>query len=163
MKRYSLRYVSGHSKKDLLDRNIKQVMENETDIRKFKSFCTKEYSTENILFIEKVDEFRKMKRHGSIEMNKIIEKYREIVDEFIKEESKSQLNINIETRDFFMGKLNSKKISHDIFDSLYKEIYITLENDLFNRYKKKIELELRGKKNNSIRNLIIELRNYFNL
>ena len=167
MKRYSLRYVPGHSMKDLLDKNIKQVMENETDIKKFKSFCIKEYSSENILFIEKVDDYKKMKEHFNSQnpedIKKIIEKYTEIVNEFIKEDSESQLNINKETRDFFIEKLNSKKISRNIFDSLYKDIYITLDNDLFDRYKKKIELELKDKKNKSVIDLFKDLRGYFNI
>eukprot|EP01080_Neovahlkampfia_damariscottae_P009845 gene9845-2168_t len=116
---------------DSLQNTITNLMGNSKVKRKFKKFCEKEWSLENLLLFDEIEKFSKIKNK-----RKKVSKMKEIYTMFFSEQSNLEVNIDFKTR----GKLDEtmKNLSVDtnidaVFEETLNEIKRNLR-DTMNRF-----------------------------
>jgi len=112
-------------------KNLNDVLENKEFYEKFRHFCVKALSIENLLFYERVEQFRKSQ-------NKIKEA-NYIIKNFILEDSQFQINLDYN----FVQKIiiDIEKAHFETIFEAEKIILSQLNEDIFPRFIKSKETQ----------------------
>ncbi|KAJ3445407.1 double hit isoform b [Anaeramoeba flamelloides] len=95
----------------------------------FMNFLKSQYNEENLLFYNEVINFKQLENN-----EELTEKAEEIFNNFIKTDSKMQININGMTRGNIQTRMESNNISSDLFNEAQNQIYLLMLNDPYTRF-----------------------------
>ena len=101
-------------------------------IREFKAFLAKEFSVENILFWEKVEEFKKTFNSNSTRDREAMANI--ILDEYIAEYATSPINVDYKSIKVLREDIRNKKISYEMFDKVQNLLYHLMATDSYRRF-----------------------------
>ena len=110
----------------LFNENLRKSIE---EMRKsFEKMMENEFCDNNLNFLIEVIQFTKMEQFD------LIDKYKQIIEKYIFQDSEDAINISSKIRDGLIEKYNEKLIDRFIFNDAYQEIYTSIYLDNFNRY-----------------------------
>jgi hypothetical protein len=110
---------------------LNQILTDEKIKDLFTKHCKKEENIENLLFLEKLEKFKILEEKEEKEKESV----KEIINDFLTQDSKNELNINVELKNEIIQKYENNDINKDIFKNLEKEIIFNM-NDSFLRFQK---------------------------
>jgi CHASE1-domain containing sensor protein len=93
-----------------------------------KDFCTKNKTVENVLFLEKVREYRKANFSDRVEMKQ------HIFDQFVKHDASLQLNLANEVIVEETIKIKKSMADVDVFKTVEECVFKILANDIYPRF-----------------------------
>jgi len=93
-----------------------------------RRFLEKELSVENLRFVRAVQKWKEVSEKN------LRAAAEEIIDEYIKAGSHSQVNISNKLRNCVLEEFQNTEITQDFFDEAFKEVYLLLERDSFKRF-----------------------------
>merc|ERR1711916_141103 len=108
--------------------NLDEVLEDEEVLEEFWNFLKSNLAVENLQFIVKVNEFRDTRTY---------ELQQEIMDDFIKTGSCSEVNINSTLRKEILQaheKSSGKSVDSTLFDDAERHIHLLIDHDTFPRF-----------------------------
>lgn len=131
-KLYQASFVEQSKHIETLQRTLEfeNMLKNESVREEFKTYCKKEMSIENMLFIEAVEAYKLLKTHERSE------KASDIVKQFLSETSATQLNISKTVKDTEMFTIQHAYGQLDLFDGLEQAVRMNMINDTFARFHK---------------------------
>jgi len=94
-----------------------------------RRFLEKELSVENLRFIRAVQKWKELEINSQFKVAA-----EEIIEEYIREGSPSQVNISNKLRNHVLENIQKADITNDFFDESFKEVYLLLERDSFKRF-----------------------------
>ncbi|KAJ3444716.1 regulator of g protein signaling [Anaeramoeba flamelloides] len=95
----------------------------------FMNFLKSQFTEENLLFFDKVNTFKKIKKKDELK-----NEAKNIYGKFIEEGAKMQINIDSVTRNNIITKVKSNNINSDIFEQAQNQIYFLMLNDPYSRF-----------------------------
>lgn len=127
---------------------FKEIIQNRFSLNYYEKFLVKKCCEENIEFYNLVQEFKSIVREKKLEKNEttyldeIYEKAKHIYTQYIKENSKKELNLEHEMKESFKNIFESDKkdfvLNVRLFDKIEKRIYNLMEST-FSKFLKSTE------------------------
>jgi hypothetical protein len=115
----------------LIEDNINVLIANPNVKKAFRLYCEKEWSLENLLLFEEIDEIPRLRSNS-----KKISKINFICESYFSKDSEKEVNIDFETRNILKKKLENVELNSnldDFFDEVEKVIKRNLR-DSMNRF-----------------------------
>jgi len=111
--------------------NIDRILESPKAKEYFKNFCVTEFSVENILFLEAIDNFKK---YETDDYRLVYSEY--IFHYFVMENAIYELNVYGQIRQDIINRIRNKECAVDMFDDVVKIVKKQIETDSFVRFKR---------------------------
>ena len=116
-------------KKEILEFNYLDIYENERYFQFFKLYLASEYSLENALFLESVDDYiEELNQQKRKEICKII------IDEFFEENSLKEINISNNVKNRIRKEFENERFSDNLFEKIVLELKNGIMQDSFSRF-----------------------------
>jgi hypothetical protein len=125
----SFQDIKSTSESSMLEDNIYVLISNPIVNKEFRLYCEKEWSLENLLLFEEIDEIPRLKSDS-----KKIEKIKTICESYFSKDSEKEVNIDFETRNILVEKLENIELNSNL-------------NEFFNEVEKVIKRNLRDSMN----------------
>ena len=111
---------------------LKECLRDIGGLKEFKNFLAKEFSVENILFWERVEEFKKLFAISTAREREGIANA--ILDEYIAEYATSPINVDYKSIKLLREDIRSKKITLEMFDKVQHALYQLMATDSYRRF-----------------------------
>jgi hypothetical protein len=115
-----------------IERDFRQVLEDEEGFALFQKFLEQEWSVENILFWKAAVEFRKTFEQQKQEENNM--RAKKMFEEFISTDAPLCVNLPFGVRTKVTSNCNEIDISQELFQEAEKEIFNLMLKDSFRRF-----------------------------
>lgn len=106
--------------------DLDYVLTNPTARRFFKVYCSKEFSIENILFLEHVEKYEKAKDRKSLAKS--------IIKSFLTENAVNELNVNSGIKEKIKERFSKEGAVQDLFLEIIQELKYSVIRDTFIRF-----------------------------
>eukprot|EP01080_Neovahlkampfia_damariscottae_P001677 gene1677-446_t len=126
---------------------LQEILSSDDLLTKFRKYCMKQRCIENLLFIERVGEFKKMTKE-----TEKYQKIQKIIEEFMRMESIFELNVNQAQFKEVHIKMEETPIPMEIFDSIHTTVEILMTGTIRN-----FEKDLQEKKDVEIEDVKLEV------
>eukprot|EP00835_Amoeboradix_gromovi_P003638 NODE_249_length_12946_cov_0.357438.p1 type:complete len:416 gc:universal NODE_249_length_12946_cov_0.357438:3917-5164(+) len=111
---------------------LKDCLKDPNGMKDFKEFLAKEFSVENILFWEKVEEFKNMFAASTIREREFLAAV--ILDEYVAEYAPSPINVDYKSIKLLREDIRNKNLFAEMFDKPQQSLYQLMATDSYRRF-----------------------------
>jgi hypothetical protein len=109
--------------------DLEKCLKSEKLNEEFKKFATKEWSVENVYFMEDLNHLKQ-----SNSQKEIKRKSRDLIETYILEDSPLEINISRNVRKEIIHSIQNSEFQTDLFQKVENEVFLNLQ-DTFDRFK----------------------------